>query len=156
MFASHISIIVELCISLGLCLLILLYYSRKNMNKIIFLTSFVCWFMNLYLIILIPYDVYYSQSNELPAGTKLPEKKLKSGRISLQACPEMLYFPRRLRRKDGLTQENPSKSSCMACPCRSGCFAGCLCHYGSKAKQSQSRSGPVFCLWIRLSCRDHQ
>ena len=64
MFASHISIIVELCISLGLCLLILLYYSRKNMNKIIFLTSFVCWFMNLYLIILIPYDVYYSQKNE--------------------------------------------------------------------------------------------
>ena len=61
MFESHVSIIVELCISFVLCLLILFYYSRKRMNLIIFFTSLVCWFMNLFLIILIPYDVYYSQ-----------------------------------------------------------------------------------------------
>ena len=64
MFESHISIIVELCISLILCLLILLYFSRKKMNIIIFITSLLCWFMNLFLIILIPYDVYYSQKND--------------------------------------------------------------------------------------------
>jgi len=61
MFESYISIIVELCISLVLCLLILLYFARKKMNLIIFFTALLCWFMNLFFIILIPYDVYYSQ-----------------------------------------------------------------------------------------------
>ena len=64
MFESHVSIIVELIISFILCLLILFYYARKKMNIIIFLTSLICWFLNLFLIILIPYDIYYSQSDE--------------------------------------------------------------------------------------------
>jgi hypothetical protein len=63
MFKSHISIIVELCIIFILSLLILLYFARKKMNIIIFITSLICWFMNLFLIILIPYDIYYTQSN---------------------------------------------------------------------------------------------
>ena len=72
MFETHISIIVELSISLVLSLLILLYFARKNTNIIIFITSLICWFMNLYLIILIPYDVYYTQSDKgnIPETTK--------------------------------------------------------------------------------------
>ena len=73
MFESYISIIVELCISFVLCLLILLYYARKKMNLIIFFTSLICWFMNLFLIILIPYDVYYSQKID----KKMPETSEK-------------------------------------------------------------------------------
>ena len=64
MFESHISIIVELSISFVLSLLILLYFARRNTNIIIFITALICWFMNLYLIILIPYDVYYTQSDK--------------------------------------------------------------------------------------------
>ena len=70
MFESHISIIVELCIIFILSLLILLYFARKKMNIIIFITSLICWFMNLFLIILIPYDIYYTQSN----NKQIPEK----------------------------------------------------------------------------------
>jgi len=73
MFESYISIIVELCISLVLCLLILLYFARKKMNLIIFFTSLICWFMNLFFIILIPYDVYYSQK----VNQKIPETSEK-------------------------------------------------------------------------------
>ena len=73
MFESYISIIVELCICLALSILILFYFARRNTNIIIFITSLICWIMNLFLIILIPYDVYYTQSN-----TKdIPEKTLK-------------------------------------------------------------------------------
>ena len=70
MFESHISIIVELCLSFVLCLLILLYYSRKKMNIVIFITSLICWILNLFLIILIPYDVYYTQTEH----KKIPEE----------------------------------------------------------------------------------
>ena len=70
MFESHISIIVELCLSFVLCLLILLYYSRKKMNVVIFITSLICWILNLFLIILIPYDVYYTQTEH----KKIPEE----------------------------------------------------------------------------------
>ena len=73
MFESHISIIVELCISLVVCLLILLYFSRKKMNLIVFFTSLICWSMNLFIIILIPYDIYYSQR----VDQKIPEKSEK-------------------------------------------------------------------------------
>ena len=72
MFSTHISIIVELSISLVLSLLILIYFARRNTNIIIFITSLICWLMNLYLIILIPYDVYYTQSDKgnMPEATK--------------------------------------------------------------------------------------
>ena len=72
MFETYISIIVELCISFVLCILILLYYARSKMNILIFITSLICWSMNLFLIILIPYDVYYTQTNYIntPETTK--------------------------------------------------------------------------------------
>ena len=72
MFETYISIIVELCISFVLCILILFYYARSKMNILIFITSLICWCMNLFLIILIPYDVYYTQTNYIntPETTK--------------------------------------------------------------------------------------
>ena len=73
MFESYISIIVELCICLVLSILILIYFARRKTNIIIFITSLICWFMNLFLIILIPYDLYYTQSN----SKDIPEKTSK-------------------------------------------------------------------------------
>ena len=71
MFESHVSIIVELIISFILCLFIVFYYSRRKMSLIIFFTSLACWFLNLFLIILIPYDIYYSQSEDpIPETSK--------------------------------------------------------------------------------------
>ena len=82
MFESNISIIVELCISFILCLLILLYYSRKKMNVIIFIISLLCWTLNLFLIILIPYDVYFTQTSNNDIQEEM-ESFLKTGyRIS--------------------------------------------------------------------------
>ena len=73
MFESYISIIVELCICLVLSILILIYFARRKTNIIIFITSLICWIMNLFLIILIPYDLYYTQSN----SKDIPEKTSK-------------------------------------------------------------------------------
>ena len=43
-----------------LIIIILIYYLRKNTNPVIFILTLLMWFLNAYIIIILPYDIYLS------------------------------------------------------------------------------------------------
>ena len=43
-----------------LIIIILVYYLRKNTNPIVFIITLIMWFLNAYIIIILPYDIYLS------------------------------------------------------------------------------------------------
>ena len=66
-----IQLIIESILCLALTILLYLYYVRKGTNIIVSLISIFTWFLTFVLIILLPFDLTYSQNYQ-----KLKEKKL--------------------------------------------------------------------------------
>ena len=61
---SAICLFVEIFLSSIITLLLLLYYSRKNINKLVFITAYITWLMNFILVILVPFDIFYTQTKK--------------------------------------------------------------------------------------------
>ena len=59
-----ICLLIEILICSLITLGLLLYYARKDMNKFVFFTAFITWLMNFVLVILLPFDIYYTQTNK--------------------------------------------------------------------------------------------
>ena len=51
---------VEGLILFVLIIIILIYYLRKNTNPIVFILTVIMWFLNSYIIIILPYDIFLS------------------------------------------------------------------------------------------------
>lgn len=47
-----------------LIIIILFYFLRKNSNPMVFLITLIMWFLNAYIIIILPYDIYLSNFEE--------------------------------------------------------------------------------------------
>ena len=45
-------------------LFLLLYYSMKKTNLLVFFTAYITWLMNFVLVILLPFDIYYTQTKK--------------------------------------------------------------------------------------------
>lgn len=43
-----------------LIIIVLIYYLRKNTNPIVFILTLIMWFLNAYIIIILPYDIFLS------------------------------------------------------------------------------------------------
>ena len=73
---SFLFLLVEISLCFFITLGLLLYYARKNINKVVFLTALLTWFLNFVLVIILPFDIYYTQTetgikNGIPEKTKL-------------------------------------------------------------------------------------
>ena len=51
---------IEGLILIILIIIVLIYYLRKNTNPVIFVLTLLMWFLNAYIIIILPYDIYLS------------------------------------------------------------------------------------------------
>ena len=84
-----IQLIIESILCLALTILLYLYYVRKGTNIIVSLISIFTWFLTFVLIILLPFDLTYSQNYQ-----KLKEKKSLNGKekILLTKLNDRLEF----------------------------------------------------------------
>ena len=73
---QYLSIELGICALMILCLL--LYYVRKNINKLVFIIAYIIWFFNCALIIFVPFDIYYTliKQYEMP---EITEKMINYG-----------------------------------------------------------------------------
>lgn len=63
-------IIINIIISVFISSFLILYFPKKNMNKIVLLLSFIFFFFNFSMPLLIPLDIYYSISPDKAKGKK--------------------------------------------------------------------------------------
>ena len=73
MLESYIYLSIELGICSIIILFLLIYYVRRNINKLVFIIAYIVWFFNCALIIFVPFDIYYTLikvENEMPQITK--------------------------------------------------------------------------------------
>ena len=68
-------IFLELIISLILTIIIILSYVRKGTNKIVILISILTWFLNFYIVILLPYDICIANKNKKKESLTESEQK---------------------------------------------------------------------------------
>ena len=61
---SAIYLFLEIFFCSIITLFLLLYYSMKNTNKLVFFTAYITWLMNFVLVILLPFDIYYTQTKK--------------------------------------------------------------------------------------------
>ena len=64
MLDSYYYILIEVAICFVITICLLYYYARKNINPVVIITAFLTWFLNLVLIVLLLFDIYYTQTNE--------------------------------------------------------------------------------------------
>jgi len=71
MLESYYCILIEVAICFVITICLLKYYARKNINPVVIITAFLTWFLNLVLIVLLLFDIYYTQTKEgMPNITK--------------------------------------------------------------------------------------
>lgn len=64
MLESYYYILIEVSICFVITICLLKYYARKNINPVVIITAFLTWFLNLVLIVLLLFDIYYTQTKE--------------------------------------------------------------------------------------------
>ena len=64
MIESYYYILIEIFICFFLTLFLLLYFAKKNTNPVVLITAFISWFLNFVLALFIPFDIYYTQTDE--------------------------------------------------------------------------------------------
>ena len=64
MLESYYYILIEVSICFVITICLLKYYARKNINPVVIITAFLTWFLNLVLIVLLLFDIYYTQKKE--------------------------------------------------------------------------------------------
>ena len=62
--ASYYYILIETIICLIISISLLYYYARKNINPLVLFIAWITWFLNLTLIVLLTFDIYYTQTDK--------------------------------------------------------------------------------------------
>ena len=81
MIDSFIYLLIEIGICFFITLCLLFYYVRKGTSFLVFITAHITWFLNFALVILLPFDIYYTQTNTGSKNgmPKTTEKMIKYG-----------------------------------------------------------------------------
>ena len=64
MLDSYYYILIETIVCLIITISLVYYYARKNINPVVFFITWITWFLNLTLIVLLTFDIYYTQTQE--------------------------------------------------------------------------------------------
>ena len=64
MLDSYYYILIETIACLIITITLVYYYARKNINPAVLFITWITWFLNLSLIVLLPFDIYYTQTEE--------------------------------------------------------------------------------------------
>ena len=62
--ASYYYILIETIICLIISISLIYFYARKNINPLVLFIACITWFLNLTLIVLLTFDIYYTQTKE--------------------------------------------------------------------------------------------
>jgi hypothetical protein len=62
MLDSYYYILIEIIICFIITITLVYYYARKNINPAVLFITWITWFLNLSLVVLLPFDIYYTQT----------------------------------------------------------------------------------------------
>ena len=85
----YLNILIEAIISLILAIILLFFYVRKGTNPIVIIISIFTWFLNFFMIILLPYDICLT--NKIKADPNLSDTVEKTSQI-IKICYRSIYW----------------------------------------------------------------
>ena len=85
----YLNILIEAIISLILAIILLFFYVRKGTNPIVIVISIFTWFLNFFMIILLPYDICLT--NKIKADPNLSDTEEKTSQI-IKICYRTIYW----------------------------------------------------------------
>ena len=85
----YLNILIEAIISLILAIILLFFYVRKGTNPIVIVISIFTWFLNFFMIILLPYDICLT--NKIKADPNLSDTVEKTSQI-IKICYRSIYW----------------------------------------------------------------
>lgn len=85
----YLYILIESIICLILAIILLFFYVRKGTNPIVILISIFTWFLNFFMVVLLPYDICLT--NKLKNNPNLTESEEKTGQ-SIKICYRAIYW----------------------------------------------------------------
>ena len=85
----YLNILIEAIICLILAIILLFFYVRKGTNPIVIIISIFTWFLNFFMIILLPYDICLT--NKIKADPNLSDTVEKTSQI-IKICYRSIYW----------------------------------------------------------------
>ena len=85
----YLNILIEAIICLILAIILLFFYVRKGTNPIVIVISIFTWFLNFFMIILLPYDICLT--NKIKADPNLSDTVEKTSQI-IKICYRSIYW----------------------------------------------------------------
>ena len=85
----YLKILIEAIICLILAIILLFFYVRKGTNPIVIVISIFTWFLNFFMIILLPYDICLT--NKIKADPNLSDTVEKTSQI-IKICYRSIYW----------------------------------------------------------------
>ena len=85
----YLNILIEAIICLILAIILLFFYVRKGTNPIVIIISIFTWFLNFFMIILLPYDICLT--NKIKADPNLSDTEEKTSQI-IKICYRSIYW----------------------------------------------------------------
>ena len=82
-------IIIEAVLSLIIATIIILFYVRKGTNKLVTIISLITWFLNFYMVVLLPYDICIT--NKQKRNQNLTEAELKTSK-AIEISYQIIYW----------------------------------------------------------------
>ena len=91
MESTFICLLLEIGISFIITLFLLIYYSRKKTKILVFVIAHITWFLNFVLVLFLPFDIYYTQT-ETGRSKEFPEKTKNTIELGYPIIYWMLFF----------------------------------------------------------------
>ena len=82
-------VIIEAVLSLIIATIIILFYVRKGTNKLVTIISLITWFLNFYMVVLLPYDICIT--NKQKRNQNLTEAELKTSK-AIEISYKIIYW----------------------------------------------------------------